>query len=73
MALFAALGAAACGAGEPLPAYPPPMAPADEAVGGDLDSLDLEEEVPADDESAPTDEEAPEAPPAPQDEPVEAP
>jgi hypothetical protein len=53
MGLLAALGAAGCGADEPLPAYPPPMAPAEETTGGDLDSL-LEEEAPADE--APIDE-----------------
>ncbi len=47
MGVLAVLGAEACGAGEPLPAYPPPLAPADQTAGGDLDSLLEEEEAPA--------------------------
>jgi hypothetical protein len=39
---------AGCGAEEPMPAFPPPIATADETEGGDLDSLD---EAPAEEES----------------------
>jgi hypothetical protein len=53
MGVLAVLGVEACGAGEPLPAYPPPLAPADQTAGGDLDSLLEEEDMAPSDEAAP--------------------